>query len=242
MITDQRWSIFEALLFIADGPLTFERITEVMEEANLEDLLLDWETFVHQYNERMGGLKIVEIAGGYQLRSREEFDEWVRRYKTRIKKIRLSQAALETLAVIAYRQPIIRSEIEDIRGVDATGVLKNLLEKGLVKVLGRSDVPGKPIMYGTSEAFLEHFGLKDLSSLPTLKEMEEYFLEEKNEGAGGDEEGLEKVEEAGESEAASEDSEKTDSGDAVRQADACEREYEPEVDGESTYDEKGDDA
>ena len=112
------------------------------------------------------------MAGGYQFRSRPENADYLRRL-TKSKTVKFSQSALETLAIIAYRQPITRAEIEYLRGVDSGGVVKNLLEKKLLKILGKKDIPGKPLIYGTSREFLELFNLKDLSSLPSLKEIQE---------------------------------------------------------------------
>ncbi len=118
------------------------------------------------------GIFLAEIAKGYQFRTREENGDYVRRLvKTKIS--RFSQSALENLAIIAYRQPITRAEIEYLRGVDSGGVLKTLLEKKLIKILGKKDIPGRPLIYGTTRYFLEMFSLKDLKSLPTLREIED---------------------------------------------------------------------
>jgi segregation and condensation protein B len=113
----------------------------------------------------------VEVAEGFQFRTRPEFGEWVRKLK-KAKTTALSQPSLETLAIVAYRQPVVRTDVERIRGVDSGGVLRTLLEKKLIKIIGKKDVPGKPIVYGTSKRFLEVFGLKDLSELPTLKDLD----------------------------------------------------------------------
>ena len=120
---------------------------------------------------RSGGFDLVEVAGGWQFRTRPALQEYVtRQIKTKASKF--SQSSLETLAIIAYRQPITRAEVEHLRGVDCGGVLKSLLEKKLVKILGKKDIPGRPLIYGTSKEFLETFGLKDLKSLPTLREIQ----------------------------------------------------------------------
>ena len=111
------------------------------------------------------------MAEGFQFRTRPEYAEWIKKLK-KTKPLALTQPALETLAIVAYKQPVVRGEIEKIRGVDSGGVLRTLLERKLIKILGKKDVPGKPLVYGTSKQFLEMFGLKDLSSLPTLKDME----------------------------------------------------------------------
>ncbi len=124
------------------------------------------------YKERDCGIFLNEVAGGYQFRTKERCAPWIRQLKATRPKA-LSQAALETVAVIAYRQPVMKSEIEKVRGVDVSGILKGLMEKNLVRIVGRRDVPGRPIIYGTTRKFLEVFGLNDLSDLPTLKEFEE---------------------------------------------------------------------
>jgi segregation and condensation protein B len=116
-------------------------------------------------------MELTEIAGGYQFRTKPLWAGWVNRLK-KTKAVRLSQAALETLAIVAYRQPIIRPAIEEIRGVDSGSVLHTLLEKGLIKIMGRKDLPGRPIVYGTTKAFLELFSLNTLSDLPTLREIQ----------------------------------------------------------------------
>ena len=127
---------------------------------------------IEEYKERQGGICLQEVAGGLQFRTRPELGDWVKKLKS-TKPASLSPAALETLAIVAYRQPIVKSEIESIRGVDVGYQLKNLLEKKLVRIVGRKDVPGKPIIYGTTKKFLEVFNLKDLSELPTLRELKE---------------------------------------------------------------------
>jgi segregation and condensation protein B len=114
---------------------------------------------------------LVEVAGGYQFRTKPSWAGWVSRLK-KVKAVKLSQAALETLAIVAYRQPIIRPAIEEIRGVDSGSVLHTLLEKGLIKMMGRKDLPGRPIVYGTTKTFLELFSLNTLSDLPSLKEIQ----------------------------------------------------------------------
>ncbi len=135
------------------------------------------EAFRGGFNGRNTGLRVVAVPGGYQMRTRAEYEPHVQRYLRRVKRVRLSRAALEVLAIVAYKQPISTPEIDRIRGTRSMGVLKTLLEKGLLRILGRQDLPGRPILYGTSARFLEQFGLKDLSSLPTLEELKELFAE-----------------------------------------------------------------
>jgi segregation and condensation protein B len=115
--------------------------------------------------------QLVEVDGGYQFRTKAAYARWIKNLR-KVKPARLSQSALETLAIVVYRQPIVRAEIEHIRGVDSGWVLNSLLEKGLIKILGRKEVAGRPLVYGSSRRFLEIFGLRDLSALPTLQELD----------------------------------------------------------------------
>ncbi|WP_243371331.1 SMC-Scp complex subunit ScpB [Geotalea sp. SG265] len=165
-------SIVESLIFVSDQPVSLDKLCGVLEEHERPEIRTALEQLVDEYRESARGIVLVEVAGGYQLRSRPENADYLRRL-TRSKTTKFSQSALETLAIIAYRQPITRAEIEYLRGVDSGGVVKTLLEKKLLKILGKKDIPGKPLIYGTSREFLEMFNLKDLSSLPSLKEIQE---------------------------------------------------------------------
>ncbi len=161
----------EALVFAADGPIKAERMAEAL-DVPLTDIREAIEALEVDYAERPRGFFLQEVAGGYQLRTRPEYADYLRKLG-RSRPFRFSRPALESLAIIAYRQPVTRSEIEYLRGVDSGSVLKTLLEKHLVRILGKKDVPGKPMIYGTTKEFLELFGLPDLSSLPTLSEFSE---------------------------------------------------------------------
>ncbi|MDH4328406.1 MAG: SMC-Scp complex subunit ScpB, partial [Nitrospira sp.] len=119
------------------------------------------------------GIRLVEVAGGYRLVTKQEYASWIKRLDKAKSAAKLSRSALESLAIIAYKQPLVRSEIEEIRGVETSGVVRTLLERKLVRIVGRKEVPGRPIMYGTTKFFLEHFGLNDLSQLPPLREFKE---------------------------------------------------------------------
>jgi segregation and condensation protein B len=166
-------AVVEALLFASEAPLGADRIKDVIGgEVEKQDILQILADLKREYEERRGGFHLWDVAGGYQLRSRPEMAHWIRRLRG-LKPAMLSPAALETLAVIAYRQPVVKAEIDRVRGVDASGALKGLIEKKLVRMLGRKDVPGKPIMYGTTKKFLEVFNLNDLTELPTLRELKE---------------------------------------------------------------------
>ena len=170
-------SIVESLLFVADAPQTLQRFAEVLEgvdketiQAVLTELQAEWET-------QRRGVQLVEVAGGYQLRTAKVNADWVKKFLGG-RPARMGRATLETLAIIAYRQPITKAEIEAIRGVDVDGVIATLLERNLIRAVARKDVPGRPFLYGTTPEFLQLFNLKDLTHLPTLKEMDEISLPE----------------------------------------------------------------
>jgi len=164
--------IVESLLFVAEEPLTMERFKKIIPEVEarqIRDVLAELKA---EYEERLGGFFLDEVAGGYQIRTRPEYTEWIKKL-IQPRPLRLSKAALETLVIIAYKQPIIRSDIEHLRGVDCGGVLRVLLERKLIRVLGRREIAGRPLIYATTKHFLEVFDLKSLKDLPTPKEIEE---------------------------------------------------------------------
>ena len=163
--------ILESFLFISDSPIRLETLVEILPESNKEAILEGIRQIQTEYEDRSKGIELVEVAGGYQFRTKPSWAGWVSRLK-KVKAVKLSQAALETLAIVAYRQPVIRPAIEEIRGVDSGSVLHTLLEKGLIKMMGRKDLPGRPIVYGTTKTFLELFSLNTLSDLPSLKEIQ----------------------------------------------------------------------
>ena len=165
-------SVIESLLFVAEHPLTLDRLCSILEEYERRDIASAVDEIIADYREGERGIYLAEVAGGWQFRSRPENADFLRRL-SRGRPYRFSQSSLETLAIIAYRQPITRVEVEYLRGVDSGGVLKTLLEKKMVRILGKKDVPGRPLIYGTSREFLEVFSLRDLASLPTLKEVQE---------------------------------------------------------------------
>ncbi len=165
-------SVVESLLFVSDAPLSLDRLCTILEEHDRAAIRAAIVELQGDCDGEGRGIVLEEVAGGYQFRSRPENADYLRRL-TRVKPARFSASSLETLAIIAYRQPVTRAEIEYLRGVDAGGVLKNLLEKRLIRILGKKDIPGKPLIYGTTREFLELFSLKDLASLPTLREINE---------------------------------------------------------------------
>ena len=170
-------SIIESLLFVADGPLTIQRLSEVLEGVEKEDVRSTLDELQAELENSRRGVRLVEVAGGYQLRTAKVNADWVKKFLGG-RPARMGRATLETLAIIAYRQPITRAEIEAIRGVDVDGVINTLLERSLIRAVARKDVPGRPFLYGTTPEFLQLFNLKDLTHLPTLKEMEEITLPE----------------------------------------------------------------
>ncbi len=163
--------ILESLLFVSESPVQLETFMEIIPELDKEAILDGIHRIKQEYEEDSKGLELVEVAGGYQFRTKTKWAEWVNRLK-KTKPVKLSHSALETLAIIAYRQPIIRPTIEEIRGVDSGWVLRTLLEKCLIRITGRKDIPGRPIIYGTTKSFLELFSLNTLSDLPALKEIQ----------------------------------------------------------------------
>ena len=171
-------TVVETLLFLAERPLGVEELRQAtgVDAARLAKAL---DQLSGHFREGISGIVLHEVAGGWQLRTSPDNADFARRF-LRVKPQRLTRAALETLAIIAYRQPVTRPEIEDIRGVDCGAVVKALLERRLIKILGKKEEPGRPILYGTTREFLEFFALKDLASLPTLREFHELSEEHRD--------------------------------------------------------------
>ena len=163
-------SILESLLFAAGDPVPLGKLVQLLPGYEKRDVVRTLAELGEEYARDQRGFRLQQIAGGYQLRTSRANAEFVSALLAQ-RPVRLTRASLETLAVIAYRQPVTRPEIEAIRGVDVDAVLTTLLERRLVRVLGRKDVVGRPLLYGTTPEFLETFGLKDLASLPTLAEL-----------------------------------------------------------------------
>jgi len=163
-------SIVEALIFASPEPVTIKTLTKLLDTEPKEEIVAAIEALKVDY-QRDGGLTLVEVAGGFQIVTRVELHEWVRRLFHERTTQKLSVASLETLAVIAYKQPVTAPEISEIRGVNTSGVLGTLVERHLVKVVGRKQVVGRPFLYGTTREFLDRFGLNDLSDLPKVEDM-----------------------------------------------------------------------
>lgn len=170
MEKEQATKIVETLLYMTDHALTEGEIAEILENRSFkaEKVREIIKEISDKYDASDSGLRVIEVAGGFQMATRPEMAEWIRKlYKERLT-VRLSPSSLETLAIIAYKQPITRGEIEQIRGVEASGVMETLLERRLLKVVGRKETIGRPLLYGTTIEFLRHFGLKHLSELPDI--------------------------------------------------------------------------
>jgi segregation and condensation protein B len=172
-------AVLEALIFASDQPITAREIGQVLGAGVPRE---DWEAALGELKEEYGrdgrGLQLAEIAGGWQITTRPEYNDWVRELLDPQRPTRLSIQALETLAVIAYKQPVTQPEVIELRGVKSGGVVKTLLEKRLIRITGRKEVVGRPMLYGTTKEFLLHFGLKDLSELPKIEEFAEVLGEE----------------------------------------------------------------
>lgn len=165
--------IVESLLFVSPEPLSVQRLVAIMGDVTKSDVAQALRGLGEELEQEGRGVRLVEIAGGFRLVTKQEYATWIKRLDKTKSAAKLSRSALESLAIIAYKQPIVRSEIEEIRGVETSGVVRTLLERKLVRIVGRKEVPGRPIMYGTTKFFLEHFGLNDLTQLPPLREFTE---------------------------------------------------------------------
>ncbi|HVT46189.1 MAG TPA: SMC-Scp complex subunit ScpB [Vicinamibacterales bacterium] len=163
----------EALVFASPEPVTLKTLARLLDTEPPEDITAAVDALKADYEQRNGGLQLIEVAGGFQIVTRPELHEWVRRLFHERTTQKLSVASLETLAVIAYKQPITAPEIAEIRGVNTSGVVSTLIERKLVKIVGRKPVVGRPFLYGTTREFLERFGLNDLSDLPKVEDMSE---------------------------------------------------------------------
>jgi segregation and condensation protein B len=163
-------AVVEALIFASPEPVTLKTLAKLLDSEPKEDIVQAIDELKAAYD-RPGGLQMVEVAGGYQIVTRPELHEWVRRLFHERTTQKLSVASLETLAVVAYKQPVTAPEIAEIRGVNTAGVLGTLMERKLIKIVGRKQVVGRPFLYGTTREFLQRFGLNDLSDLPKVEDM-----------------------------------------------------------------------
>lgn len=170
---DEIKATFEALLFVSHDPLTMEKLASVIEGVPKVTLKATMQTLQAEYEQLGRGLFITEVAGGFVMVTRPEQHVAIKRLSKAKTTSKLSRSALETLAIIGYKQPIARGDIEKIRGVETSGVLRTLLDQKMIRIVGRQEVPGRPMLYGTGKQFLQRFGLRDLRDLPPLKELKE---------------------------------------------------------------------
>jgi len=170
--------VVEALIFASDIPLAVEQIRGSVEETKVSQIQKVVEELNLEYNQTNRAFHIVHVGGGYQMVTRESYSQWVGKLFQQRRKSKLSLAALETLSVIAFKQPVSKSEMDGIRGVNCGGVLHTLLERKLISISGRADGPGRPLLYKTTKEFLRYFGVNDISDLPKLREIEELLKEE----------------------------------------------------------------
>ena len=173
---DKLRGIVEAVLMTADAPVTPGRLQALVKGASGRDLRQAVDDLNERYREAGHSMTITEVAGGFQVVTLKQFGPWVRKFHER-SHVRLSQAALETLAIIAFKQPVTRVEVDSVRGVDSAGVLRNLMEVNLIRIVGRSEGIGRPMLFGTTRDFMAHFGLRSLADLPKPKELEELLAE-----------------------------------------------------------------
>jgi len=165
--------IVEALIFASDVPISAKKIADLEEELDSRKIKKIVEELNSDYQKSKRAFFIANVAGGFQLNTRKDFTPWLKKlFKGRLR-TRLSQASLESLAIITFKQPLSRVEVDAIRGVNSGGVIKNLLERNLVCIAGRSEGPGKPLLYGTTKEFLRYFGINDIADLPKPKEIDE---------------------------------------------------------------------
>lgn len=174
MSWDNIKSAIEALLFASEKPLTLEQIRQALDNLNINEVRAKIDELKSDYEASNRGLRIVEVAGGFRMITASGFAPFLKKlFKDRLKE-KLSKPALETLAIIAYKQPLTRNEVELLRNVNVDGVMKNLLDKNLIRIAGRKKAPGRPIVYGTTRQFLEHFGLKSLDELPKMEDFSQF--------------------------------------------------------------------
>jgi segregation and condensation protein B len=172
--------VVEAIIFASDESISVKQIHALVEEVTPSQVEKIIQNLNLEYTQTSRAFHIVKIAGGYQMVSRDSFSSWIQKLFQGKRKSRLSQAALETLSVIVFKQPVSKTEVSAIRGVNCDGVIKTLLERKLISISGRSEGPGRPLIYKTTNEFLRYFGVNDISDLPRPREMEEILKEEGN--------------------------------------------------------------
>lgn len=202
--------IIEAVLFASSRPVTMNEMRRILKSLKNHDIERVIQSLQEDYLNSQRSFEIREIAGGYEIMTRKEFAPWVFKLEVQKRAKQATQSALETLAILAYKQPVTKAEIEDLRGVDVGGVINTLAARGLIKIVGKKEVPGRPFLYGTTDKFLEHFGLKNLTDLPNIQEIK-HLVENsvKREELLGRPQMVDIPEENGSSETSSEDESET---------------------------------
>lgn len=171
--TSRVQAVLEALLFASPDPLTMRALQRILPDSEVDSAMITdgFDALRERYESSHSGIVLAEIAGGWQIQTREDYFSWVQKLAKTRSEERLTQAALETLAIVAYKQPITRAEVDAVRGVGSGQLIRTLMDRNLVKVVGRVELPGRPFQYGTTQHFLEHFGLSSLADLPKEKEL-----------------------------------------------------------------------
>ncbi len=170
---DEVKSVLEAILFAASEPISLEQLSQLFDDVSSRQIRQQLMRLKDEYQETNRSFQLIEIANGFQICSDPAYHQWIEKFYTRQIRVKLSPSALEALAIVAYKQPVTRSEVEEIRGVNSDSVLGSLIEKRMVRIAGRKPGPGRSLLLATTDEFLEQFGLKDLSALPSLEEIEE---------------------------------------------------------------------
>ena len=175
---DEIRSVLEAVLFAASEPISLEQFQQLFDDISTWQIRQQLMQLRDEYQETKRSFQLIEIANGFQICTHAEYHPWIEKFHTRQIRVKLSPSALEALAIVAYKQPVTRSEVEEIRGVNSDSVLNSLIEKRMVRIAGRKPGPGRSLLLATTDEFLEQFGLKNLSALPSLEEIEEILNQE----------------------------------------------------------------
>ncbi len=175
-------SVLEAILFAASEPISIKQFSQALGNVSTRDIRDQLTALGDEYQTTNRSFQLIEIANGFQVCSRPEYRDWIEKFYTRQVRVRLSPPALETLAIVAYKQPVTRTEVEEIRGVNSDSVVNSLIQKGFIRISGRKPGQGRSLLFATTDRFLEQFGLKNLSELPSMEEIEEILHQAQNEG------------------------------------------------------------
>lgn len=185
MAQDNTQAVIEALLFVSEKPLFIEQVKNVLDNLDSVEIRRILEELNAEYEKTNRGIRIIEVAGGFRMVTSPCLASFLKKFYRQRRQERSSKAALETLAIIAYKQPVTKIEIECLRNVNVDGVISGLLEKGLIRIAGRKNAPGRPYVFGTTRSFLEYFGLKSLEDLPKIDNFPEFKPQEEKENESG---------------------------------------------------------